>query len=220
MRTSRTSWRCWTRSPMTSSTCETPRFRLTLRRAPGAAGPRSRQVLAEPSQLDADAPNGASAARCPPAPAGRPEPVARGPGRRSDQPVRRRGGRRGRAGRRRRRRCPGRSTGRRGRGPPPFVEVGDAVARDTVVAIVETMKLMNSVHAGTRGPGRADLRRERRVRPARHHADADRARREQPARRCPAAPLPVDRIRPGYRSASCCYPARGGRRRRKALAYR
>jgi len=36
-------------------------------------------------------------------------------------------------------------------GAAPFVEVGDAVAEDTVVAIVETMKLMNSVHAGTRG---------------------------------------------------------------------
>jgi len=31
------------------------------------------------------------------------------------------------------------------------VEVGDEVGEDTVVAIVETMKLMNSVHAGIRG---------------------------------------------------------------------
>jgi acetyl-CoA carboxylase biotin carboxyl carrier protein len=37
-------------------------------------------------------------------------------------------------------------------GAPPFVEVGDAVGPDTVVAIIETMKLMNSVPAGT--PGR------------------------------------------------------------------
>jgi acetyl-CoA carboxylase biotin carboxyl carrier protein len=36
-------------------------------------------------------------------------------------------------------------------GAPPFVEVGDAVAADTIVAIVETMKLMNSVAAGTAG---------------------------------------------------------------------
>jgi acetyl-CoA carboxylase biotin carboxyl carrier protein len=36
-------------------------------------------------------------------------------------------------------------------GAPPFVEVGDPVEEDTVVAIVETMKLMNSVPAGTRG---------------------------------------------------------------------
>ena len=37
-------------------------------------------------------------------------------------------------------------------GAPPFVEVGDVVGADTVVAIIETMKLMNSVHAGA--PGR------------------------------------------------------------------
>jgi len=37
-------------------------------------------------------------------------------------------------------------------GAPPFVSEGDAVGADTVVAIIETMKLMNSVHAGA--PGR------------------------------------------------------------------
>ena len=37
-------------------------------------------------------------------------------------------------------------------GAPPFVSGGDAVGADTVVAIIETMKLMNSVPAGT--PGR------------------------------------------------------------------
>jgi acetyl-CoA carboxylase biotin carboxyl carrier protein len=36
-------------------------------------------------------------------------------------------------------------------GAPPFVEVGDEVGADTVVAIIETMKLMNSVPAGTSG---------------------------------------------------------------------
>jgi acetyl-CoA carboxylase biotin carboxyl carrier protein len=36
-------------------------------------------------------------------------------------------------------------------GAPPFVSEGDAVGADTVVAIIETMKLMNSVHAGTAG---------------------------------------------------------------------
>jgi acetyl-CoA carboxylase biotin carboxyl carrier protein len=36
-------------------------------------------------------------------------------------------------------------------GAPPFVETGDAVGADTVVAIIETMKLMNSVLAGTAG---------------------------------------------------------------------
>ena len=36
-------------------------------------------------------------------------------------------------------------------GAPPFVEVGDTVTPDTVVAIIETMKLMNPVHAGVSG---------------------------------------------------------------------
>jgi acetyl-CoA carboxylase biotin carboxyl carrier protein len=36
-------------------------------------------------------------------------------------------------------------------GSPPFVEVGQCVEADTVVGIVETMKLMNSVCAGRRG---------------------------------------------------------------------
>ena len=36
-------------------------------------------------------------------------------------------------------------------GAPPFVSEGDAVGADTVVAIIETMKLMNSVHSGTSG---------------------------------------------------------------------
>jgi acetyl-CoA carboxylase biotin carboxyl carrier protein len=36
-------------------------------------------------------------------------------------------------------------------GAAPFVEVGSRVEEDTVVGIVETMKLMNSVAAGARG---------------------------------------------------------------------
>ncbi|MDD2733852.1 MAG: hypothetical protein PHF56_07910 [Desulfuromonadaceae bacterium] len=36
-------------------------------------------------------------------------------------------------------------------GSPPFVEVGSRVEKNTVVAIVETMKLMNSVYAGVCG---------------------------------------------------------------------
>jgi acetyl-CoA carboxylase biotin carboxyl carrier protein len=36
-------------------------------------------------------------------------------------------------------------------GAPPFVEVGDKVEEDTVVGIVETMKMMTPVHAGVRG---------------------------------------------------------------------
>ena len=36
-------------------------------------------------------------------------------------------------------------------GAAPFVEVGSRVAPETVVGIVETMKLMNSVYAGAPG---------------------------------------------------------------------
>jgi len=36
-------------------------------------------------------------------------------------------------------------------GEPPFVEVGAKVAEDTVVGIIEVMKLMNTVRAGVRG---------------------------------------------------------------------
>jgi len=36
-------------------------------------------------------------------------------------------------------------------GEPPFVEVGSKVTEETVIGIIEVMKLMNSVHAGVRG---------------------------------------------------------------------
>jgi acetyl-CoA carboxylase biotin carboxyl carrier protein len=36
-------------------------------------------------------------------------------------------------------------------GAPSFVEIGDTVEPDTVVGIIETMKLMNPVHAGVAG---------------------------------------------------------------------
>jgi acetyl-CoA carboxylase biotin carboxyl carrier protein len=36
-------------------------------------------------------------------------------------------------------------------GEPPFVEIGTRVDEDTVIGIVEVMKLMNSVHAGVKG---------------------------------------------------------------------
>lgn len=36
-------------------------------------------------------------------------------------------------------------------GAPPFVEVGSRVEKDTVVGIVETMKLMNTIYAGAAG---------------------------------------------------------------------
>lgn len=36
-------------------------------------------------------------------------------------------------------------------GAPPYVEVGSAVEEDTIIGIIEVMKLMNTVRAGVRG---------------------------------------------------------------------
>jgi acetyl-CoA carboxylase biotin carboxyl carrier protein len=115
---------------------QTPRFRLTLRRTPGGWTEES-QTLTEPTAVTS-APNGSAGspaaapaaqptARQPHAPASRPGLVA------VAAPL------------------PGTFYRAPRPGAAPFVEVGDEVLEDTVVAIVETMKLMNSVHAGTRG---------------------------------------------------------------------
>jgi len=153
--------------PYDSLDVETPRFKLTLRRAPGGGWTEESQVLADPVPVT-PSPDGASA----------PSPVTAnvrqerggvaqaaatqaganaGPG--TAAAASRTGG-------------PGTADDADGAdgmagvttplpgtfyraprpGAPPFVEAGDVVNADTVVAIVETMKLMNSVHAGT--PGR------------------------------------------------------------------
>ena len=116
---------------------QTPRFRLTLRRTPGGWTEES-QTLTEPTAVT-PAPNGSAAS-----PAAAPEPATE---------------RSGASARRRSRPglvavpapLPGTFYRAPRPGAAPFVEVGDEVREDTVVAIVETMKLMNSVHAGTRG---------------------------------------------------------------------
>lgn len=36
-------------------------------------------------------------------------------------------------------------------GEPPFIQVGSKVEKDTVIGIIEVMKLMNSVRAGVKG---------------------------------------------------------------------
>lgn len=36
-------------------------------------------------------------------------------------------------------------------GDPPFVKVGDKIMRDTIIGIIEVMKLMNTVPAGAEG---------------------------------------------------------------------
>jgi acetyl-CoA carboxylase biotin carboxyl carrier protein len=147
--------------PYDSLDLETPRFRLTLRRAPGGDWTEESRVLAEPDVLgaapDGTAGQGGTAAGAVP------------PGDAAGAAVAAGGGSAAAAG----------QAGAAGGSPPaagaadglavvaaplpgtfyraprpgaePFVQVGDEVAADTVVAIVETMKLMNSVHAGTAG---------------------------------------------------------------------
>ena len=107
---------------------QTPRFRLTLRRGPGGWTEES-QVLADPVAA-APAPNGSATA---PATASQPATSDRAGMVAVAAPL------------------PGTFYRAPRPGAAPFVEVGDEVAEDTVVAIVETMKLMNSVHAGIRG---------------------------------------------------------------------
>ena len=114
---------------------QTPRFRLTLRRGPGGWTEES-QTLTEPTAVT-PAPNGSAAS-----PAAAPEPTTGSAAPQRPAPA-------GMAA------VPAPLPGTFYRAPrpgaAPFVEVGDEVREDTVVAIVETMKLMNSVHAGTRG---------------------------------------------------------------------
>jgi acetyl-CoA carboxylase biotin carboxyl carrier protein len=118
----------------------TPRFRLTLRRAPGGGWAETSQILSEPTPIT-PAPNGSP----PAAPEPQPGPQARDDAAAGEAdgdlaglvavtaPL------------------PGTFYRAPRPGAAPFVDVGDVVSEDTVVAIVETMKLMNSVHAGVRG---------------------------------------------------------------------
>ena len=145
--------------PYDSFDLETSRFRLTLRRAPGGWTEES-QVLTEPSAL-ALVPDAGSAS----APAGSPrdgQPDT-APGGAADPDSTTGTGNASAPGTVQHSSAAGDSLtavtaplpGTFYRAPrpgaDPFVQVGDAVAPDTVVAIVETMKLMNPVHAGTAG---------------------------------------------------------------------
>ena len=118
---------------------QTPRFRLTLRRGPGGWTEES-QALTEPTAVTPASPAPAS----PPSAA---EPAMPGVADETESdsewdaaglvavpaPL------------------PGTFYRAPRPGAAPFVEVGGEVHEDTVVAIVETMKLMNSVHAGLHG---------------------------------------------------------------------
>jgi acetyl-CoA carboxylase biotin carboxyl carrier protein len=145
--------------PYDSLDVETPRFRLTLRRAPGGGWTEESQVLAEPAHLT-PAPNGLSVT---PAVASGVKEMPGGAGGTGAPGSAGAGDPDGAAGRRSEpggtaqglavvpAPLPGTFYRAPRPGADPFVQVGDEVAPDTVVAILETMKLMNSVHAGTTG---------------------------------------------------------------------
>ena len=112
---------------------QTARFRLILRRTPGG-WTQSAESLSAPTVLDAAVPGSPAAAPGPPA-AGRPPTGAdAGAGLVAVRAP-----------------LPGTFYRAARPGAAPFVEVGSQVRADTVVGIVETMKLMNSVTAGVDG---------------------------------------------------------------------
>ena len=146
---------------------ETPRFRLTLRRTP-AGWTQSTQVLSAPDPLAAPEPLAAHGVRGtqPPSIGGRgTQPPAAGSGiggRGTQPPLAGDGaGAGGAAGTEDededgelvvvRAPLPGTFYRAPRPGAAPFVEVGSRVGADTVIGIVETMKLMNSVPAGVAG---------------------------------------------------------------------
>jgi acetyl-CoA carboxylase biotin carboxyl carrier protein len=148
----------------------TPRFRLTLRRAPGGGWTEESQVFADPVAIT-PAQSGTAGDRAQDGTAGDSATgaAAGAAGGEAGRGATTRAGTGGtEAGAPAAARKSGTGSDRAGlvavaaplpgtfyRAPRPgaaaFVEVGDEVSEDTVVAIVETMKLMNSVHAGTRG---------------------------------------------------------------------
>jgi acetyl-CoA carboxylase biotin carboxyl carrier protein len=139
--------------PYDSLDLETTRFRLTLRRARSGTGwTEESQVLTDPATLtlapdagsttrpaDAAGPGGAPAGTSGAGTSGAVDPAAtKGDAARDGlaavtAPL------------------PGTFYRAPRPGADPFVQVGGAVSADTVVAIIETMKLMNPVHAGTAG---------------------------------------------------------------------
>jgi acetyl-CoA carboxylase biotin carboxyl carrier protein len=148
---------------------ETPRFRLTLRRT-AAGWTQSTQVLSAPEPLAAPEPVAAHGVRGtqPPSIGGRgTQPPAAGGGiggRGTQPPLADDGaGTGGAAGAEDgaededgelvvvRAPLPGTFYRAPRPGAAPFVEVGSHVGADTVIGIVETMKLMNSVPAGVAG---------------------------------------------------------------------
>jgi len=115
---------------------QTDRFKLILRRAEGSAWTRESRTLGTPRELPDTSPE-APDASVPTSPAAPTAPDPRDAAYSHLIAVRSP--------------LPGTFYRSPKPGAPPFVDEGSQVERDTVVAIVETMKLMNSVYAGTAG---------------------------------------------------------------------
>jgi acetyl-CoA carboxylase biotin carboxyl carrier protein len=123
--------------PFAEMRLQTARFSLTLRRAGDGEWTQELQVTSEPAMTPAGSspaePGAASAAAGAGVAAGAGEAAGRDGLRAVRAPL------------------PGTFYRAPMPGAPPFVEVGSHVEPDTVVGIVETMKLMNSVAAGAAG---------------------------------------------------------------------
>jgi acetyl-CoA carboxylase biotin carboxyl carrier protein len=126
--------------PFSELTLETSRFTLRLRRTADGGWSQETQVLSRPVAAvpaAAAGPVPAVLAAAGPAPAGAPTAGSThadaGPAQDVRAPL------------------PGTFYRAPQPGAPPYVEVGGQVDADTVVAIIETMKLMNPVYAGVTG---------------------------------------------------------------------
>jgi acetyl-CoA carboxylase biotin carboxyl carrier protein len=132
--------------PYDDLTLETSRFSLRLRRSGDGVWARETQVLTEPVLAETDSPA--------PDPTATPDPAGPHPAD-PDQagPDQAGPGQAGPAGGQLEIRAPLLGTFYRAPQPgaAPFVDIGSTVTGDTVVAIIETMKLMNPVYAGVSG---------------------------------------------------------------------
>jgi acetyl-CoA carboxylase biotin carboxyl carrier protein len=128
--------------PFNELTLETGRFTLRLQRAADGGWSQETQMLSRPGAAApaaaGPAPGGHPVAAAGPVPAGAPtagstHDADAGPAQDVRAPL------------------PGTFYRAPQPGAPPYVEVGSQVDADTVVAIIETMKLMNPVYAGATG---------------------------------------------------------------------
>ncbi len=139
--------------PFDELTLETSRFTLRLQRAADGGWAQETNVAARPSPAGTapptgpappgPAPPGPAPATAPPPPT-EPAPPAAAPAAGTEAET-------GRDAREVRAPLLGTFYRAPQPGAPPYVEIGSQVAADTVVAIIETMKLMNPVYAGTAG---------------------------------------------------------------------